>query len=297
MAGSNVRDLCRQGPWRHHDLSANGARFHVALGEHFAPDRPLVLLLHGFAQFWWAWRHQIPPLDAAGYAVAALDLRGHGASDKTPSGYDPATVAADVSGVVRSLGYDAAVLVGHDAGGTAAWATAAYAPAQVQALAAVSAAHPSHPASDWLSRLGLLLPGVAERVIMADGARWVEQRLRARAIDQGFLTPADAQLYREALRRWPSPRCALGPVRAATRERWLSRGRDYHRRLGVGVDVPLLLLRGRADPVLIRADLDRAAGHGRQRIDLVELDGVGHQAPEEDPDGVTAALVGWLGTL
>ena len=88
------------GPWQHRFVSANGARFHVAE----QGEGPLVLLLHGFPQFWWAWRHQMPALADAGYRVAAMDLRGYGASDKPPRGYDTFTLAADVASVIRSLG-------------------------------------------------------------------------------------------------------------------------------------------------------------------------------------------------
>ena len=129
MAGAGVRDILLDGPWRHREIAANGIRFHVAVGEQFAPTRPLILLLHGFGEFWWAWRHQIPALDAAGLSVAAMDLRGYGASDKTPRGYDPHTTAFDVAGVIKSLGFGSGVVVGHDWGGMAAWSTLAYAAA------------------------------------------------------------------------------------------------------------------------------------------------------------------------
>ena len=90
------------GPWQHRHVAANGARFHVA--EAGPADGPLVLLLHGFPEFWWAWRDQLPALAAAGYRAVAMDLRGYGGSDKTPDGYDPVTLAQDVSGVVKALG-------------------------------------------------------------------------------------------------------------------------------------------------------------------------------------------------
>jgi alpha-beta hydrolase superfamily lysophospholipase len=77
VAGAGVRDILLDGPWYHREIAANGIRFHVAVGEHFSPARDLVLL-HGFGEFWWAWRHQIPALDAAGLSVAAMDLRGYG---------------------------------------------------------------------------------------------------------------------------------------------------------------------------------------------------------------------------
>jgi alpha-beta hydrolase superfamily lysophospholipase len=73
-----------EGPWRHRFVAANGARFHVA--EAGDPDGPLVLFLHGFPQFWWAWRHQLAAAADAGYHAVAMDLRGYGASDKPPRG-------------------------------------------------------------------------------------------------------------------------------------------------------------------------------------------------------------------
>ena len=108
MAGAGVRDILLEGPWRHRDIAANGIRFHVAARPTLQPSRQLVVLLHGFGEFWWAWRHQLPALDEAGFSVAAMDLRGYGASDKTPRGYDPQTTAFDVTGVIKSLDSPAA---------------------------------------------------------------------------------------------------------------------------------------------------------------------------------------------
>ena len=73
------------GPWQHRFVSANGARFHVVEAGS-DPAAPLVVLLHGFPEHWWAWRHQLPALAAAGYRAVAMDLRGAGASDKPPQG-------------------------------------------------------------------------------------------------------------------------------------------------------------------------------------------------------------------
>jgi pimeloyl-ACP methyl ester carboxylesterase len=115
-------------------VAANGARFHVAV----AGDGPLVLLLHGFPTFWWTWRHQLPALAEAGYRVAAMDLRGFGASDKPPRGYDPRTMAEDASGVIRSLGDRDAVVVGQGLGGLVAWTLSVVHPRQVRRLVAVS---------------------------------------------------------------------------------------------------------------------------------------------------------------
>ena len=119
-------------------MAANGARFHIAE----VGDGPLVLLLHGFPQFWWTWRHQLTALAEAGFRAVAMDLRGVGGSDRTPRGYDPGNLALDVTGVIRSLGEPDAALVGHDLGGYLAWTAAAMRPKLVRRLAVCSMPHP-----------------------------------------------------------------------------------------------------------------------------------------------------------
>lgn len=76
-SGSVVRI---DGPWTHRDVAANGARFHITE----AGDGPLVLLLHGFPQFWWTWRHQLTALADAGFRAVAMDLRGWAAVTVRP---------------------------------------------------------------------------------------------------------------------------------------------------------------------------------------------------------------------
>jgi pimeloyl-ACP methyl ester carboxylesterase len=285
------------GPWEHLDIAANGARFHLAVGRRFAASRRLVVLLHGFAEFWWAWRHQLDPLDAAGYAVAALDLRGYGDSDKTPHGYDVRTTAGDVAGVIRGLGHRRAVLVGHDWGGVAAWATTAYVPEQVRALAMIAAPFPLgrgwHPPLAYAA-----LPGLAERRLIArDGAR-VERLLRERAApDRDWLSATDARRYREALGPWPSARCACEYARIYARDRFRAAGRDFRRRLHDLEPRPLLSIHGQLDPILSLAEMSAAGPYVGGRHQIVSLPGVGHLPHEEDPTACTAALLRWLDDL
>jgi pimeloyl-ACP methyl ester carboxylesterase len=101
------------GEWTHRFVSANGSRFHIVE----AGTGPLVLLLHGFPEFWAAWRHQIAALADAGFRAVAVDLRGYGASDKPPRGYDGYTMSADVVGLIRALGERTATIVGTGYGG------------------------------------------------------------------------------------------------------------------------------------------------------------------------------------
>ena len=95
-----------------------------------AGDGPLIVLLHGFPEFWYGWRLQIEPLAAAGFRVVAPDTRGYNLSSK-PDGvaaYDTGQLAADIRGLVQERGAETALLVGHDWGGTIAWATAMHHP-------------------------------------------------------------------------------------------------------------------------------------------------------------------------
>jgi pimeloyl-ACP methyl ester carboxylesterase len=300
VAGAGVRDILIEGPWRHRDIAANGVRFHVALGLSTTPDRPLVLLLHGFGEFWWAWRHQIPALDEAGFGVAAMDLRGYGASDKTPRGYDPQTTAADLAGVIRSLGHSEAILVGHDWGGMAGWATAALAPAQVRAMVSIAAPHPlSFP---WRAALRQLmfsqLPLLPERRIMADDGAFIERLLRERAgPDSDFLSAADARHYRDALMLWPSPHCALEYQRMFVRNSVRAAGRQYRRALQPPVPGPLLSIHGQLDPLVPLTAMAAAARYVRGPHHLVSLPGVGHLPHEEAPAAVNSALLDWLTAL
>ena len=168
------------GPWAHRTVSANGTRFHIAE----AGDGPLVLLLHGFPEFWWTWRHQLTWLPGAGFRAVAVDLRGYGGSDKPPRGYDLVTAADDAAGLIRALGEANAVVVGHGWGGLVAWTLAVYRPKVVGRLAVVSMAHPLRMRSAVLGdplgqgrrsgyAFGFQLPVLPERQLVRDEARRV----------------------------------------------------------------------------------------------------------------------------
>src|SRR3954451_6442288 len=105
-----------EGPWTHRIVPAHGIALHVAA----VGTGPLVLLVHGFPQFGWAWHQQLVDLADAGYRAVAVDLRGYGASDKPPRGYDSPTLAADMAALVTSLGQSDVIVVdlgpGHERG-------------------------------------------------------------------------------------------------------------------------------------------------------------------------------------
>lgn len=287
------------GPWTHRDVAANGARFHIAeLG-----DGPLVLLLHGFPQFWWTWRHQLPALAEAGFRAVAMDLRGVGGSDRTPRGYDPANLALDVTGVVRSLGEPDAALVGHGLGGYLAWTAAVMRPKLVRRLAVTSMPHPRN----WRAALlrdprqtvassfvwGLQRPWLPERRLVADEAAAVGELLREWS---GPRQPeaADVELYRRAMTIPSTAHCAVEPYRWMIRSMARPDGIQFNRRMKRPVLAPTLHLHGSLDPVIRSRSAAGSAAYVEAPYRWRLFDGLGHFPQEEDPVAFTTELVDWL---
>lgn len=300
-APPSLRDIIDvPGPWTHRQVAANGAQFHVAeMG-----TGPLVLCLHGFPEFWWTWRDQLPALAEAGYRVAAMDLRGYGGSDKTPRGYDPYTVSADVTGVVRALGRRSAVIVGHGWGGFFAWSAAVLRPGHVDAIAVLSMAHPLQMRRAMRSKaqraaarhaLRLQVPWRPERELIEDEGIEVERILRDWAGPGGSFPDAEASArYRAALSVWPAPHCSLEYHRWAFRSMLRPDGARFAAKMEPPVQVPVLQVHGGVDPAVLPETARASSQHVAGPYDWVELPGIGHFPQEEAPDVVSRQLVDWL---
>ena len=117
-------------------IATNGISLNIAE----AGKGPLVLLLHGFPESWYSWRHQFAPIAAAGYHVVAPDMRGYGKSDKPAeiTAYCQSEVVKDIIGLIPALGYDKAIVIGHDWGAPTAWACALNHPDVVRAVGGLS---------------------------------------------------------------------------------------------------------------------------------------------------------------
>ena len=288
------------GPWAHKNVSANGARFHVAeMGE-----GPLVLLLHGFPQFWWAWRHQMTALAEAGYRAAAMDLRGYGGSDKPPRGYDTFTLAADAASVIRSLGETEAVVVGHGWGGWIAWAMPTMQPGVTRAIAALGMPHPlvlrhasfTNPAQFRANAYlgGLQRPFVPERQ-MTHGSRYVERLLQQwSSLENPWPSAEEARRYAEAMTIPFVAHSAAEYYRWVVRSQLRLDGRRFAARLRRPVDVPALHLHGVDDGAVVASAATGSRAHVRGPFEEHFLAGVGHFLPEEAPDDVSRLLVGWV---
>ena len=170
-------------------------------------DVPLVVFLHGFPEHWWSWRHQLRAFADAGLWAVAPDLRGFNESDK-PAGvasYGAELLADDVAGLIRALGRETAIVVGHDWGGLVAWMFAQRHPRMLSRLAILNIPHPSRMIRGLLRPVQLrrswyvlffqLPAGIPERAIARND--WA--RLRETFAADG-LTKEEADVYVDAIR-------------------------------------------------------------------------------------------------
>ena len=305
MSTVDSASLLIDGPWEHRYVAANGARFHVAVAGPDDRDAPLVVLLHGIPQFWWAWRHQLPALAEAGYRVAAMDVRGTGGSDKPPVGYDVPTLAADVAGVIQSLGAADAVIVGSGTGGEIAWAMAGLHPDRVRAVAALAAPHPldtrGHPRAavrpSALRRLAFVqLPSFPEQALMEGDL--VARFLREWGGHPGWLDLRAETTYRSAARVPFAAHSQMEQLRWMVRSMPRPDGRRYHSILEESTrPVPVLQVHGGRDGLrpASRAALSKdTAALVASSYQFELLPQSGHYPAEEAPGLVTDLLLTWL---
>jgi len=294
------------GPWTHRDVSANGIRVHIAE----AGSGPLVLLLHGFGEFWWAWRHQLSTLAEAGYRAVAADLRGYGDSDKPPRGYDAWTLAGDVAGLVRALGERRAHLVGHAWGGLLAWTVASLHPRWVESVSVLGGAHPlalrdavgssllrrkqANQARAMLHLLRFQVPMRPERTLVADDAAALEKLMQSWSGPQWTRTDdfaETARTFRHAMLVPGVAHSALEYYRWAFRAQFRGEGRRFTSAVGLRVAAPVLQIHGTADTcILPKTARDSAPWHGpRSRFEM--LPEIGHFPHLEDPQRTSKTLL------
>ena len=292
-----------EGPWEHRFVAANGARFHVAE----QGEGPVVLLLHGFPQFWWAWRHQMQALADAGYRACAMDLRGYGASDKPPRGYDTRTSATDVASVLRSLGASRAAVVGHGWGGWIAWSMPTLQPTVTRAIASLSMPHPlvfrkasfANPrqlkANAYLG--GLQRPFVPERQMTVHGG-YVQRLLREWASPEGIWpSPEEARIYADAMALPFVAHSAAEYYRWVVRSQLRPEGWRFAAQMRTTITLPVLQLHGAHDRAVLPDTSSDSADYVTGPFTRQLVPGAGHFLPEEAPDVVNGALVSWLDTL
>ena len=284
--------------WKHERVEANGIDFHCVT----AGEGPLVLLLHGFPQFWYAWRHQIPAL-AERFKVVAPDLRGYGDTAKPPrvADYRTEVLAADVAGLVKAFGQQKAHVVGHDWGGAVAWMTAIQQSQVVDKLAVLNCPHPLVFGKALRSNLRQLsrswymfffqLPAIPELVFQLAPDQVVERMFRRMAIRKDTFSDEDLREFRAALEKPGALTAAINYYRATFRN--ISSLRQLER------EAPKIA----APTLLIWAENDVALGKeltygmeplfsGPLRIEYVPQ--CSHWVNEEQPELVNRLLLEFL---
>ncbi len=277
----------------HFDVRTNGVRLHVAAAG--PEDGPLVVLLHGFPEFWYAWRRYLPRLAAAGYRVWAPDQRGYNTSDKPArvSDYRLDVLAKDVVGLIDAAGRDRAAVFGHDWGAAVTWWTAMRHPARVRCAMPINTPHPiamrsyllRHPSQlkkSWYM-FAFQLPWLPERALTRDGGKLMFERMRRSGAPHAF-EDEDGPVYAGA---WAKPGAATAMVnyyRAAFR------GPAAFGAEAPEVTVPLRLVWGVKDNFLERglatASLPHAP-HGQ----LIEVPEAGHWVNHEEVETVSRAML------
>ncbi|NEB94868.1 alpha/beta fold hydrolase [Streptomyces bauhiniae] len=317
---------------RHRIVEVPAGRLHLAE----QGTGPLVLLVHGFPESWYSWRRQLPALAAAGYRAVAIDVRGYGRSSKPEAtdAYRMLGLVEDNVAVVRALGEESAVVVGHDWGSNIAAASALLHPGVFRAVGLLSVpyAPPGGPRpTDIFDRIGgpeqefyvsyFQEPGRAEAEIEPDVRGWLAGFYAALSADtmpaEGEPDPHFVALGSQMRDRFPA-----GPLPAWLSEedldvyaaefertgltgalnRYRNMDRDWedlasHR--GAPINQPALFVGGALDASTTwMADAIAAYPTTLPALSASHLlDDCGHWVQQERPDEVNSLLIDWLATI
>lgn len=273
-------------------VTTNGVKLHVV--EAGPQDGPLVVLLHGFPEFWYSWRKQIEALAAQGFRVVAPDQRGYNLSDK-PKGvasYAIDTLGADIAGLIDAYGGKKATVVGHDWGAAVAWWMGINRPEVLERLAILNVPHPAVMQKTLRKNLKQLLkswyifffqlPFAPETFFKAANFRIGAQSLVSSSRLNAF-SEQDLEQYRKAWAQPGAVRSMINWYRAALRK-------PTKMRRGGRVSVPTLMIWGAQDKFLSR-EMAQPSIERCERGELVFFENATHWVHEEEPQRVNELLI------
>ncbi len=278
------------GPWRHGYASVNGVKLHYAeMG-----SGPLVILLHGFPECWYEWRHVMTHL-APYFHVVAPDMRGYNWSDK-PSGvgeYKTATVAQDIVDLIEALGESRAYIVGHDWGGAIAWYMGMHHGTHINKLVVANAPHPAaferelkrfrQLGRSWYV-LFFQLPWLPEASIRLA----LRSTLQGSAATPGAFTQDALDVYMNNISQPGVATAMINYYRATFRQgpAWFKTGEQ-------SISMPTLLLWGMKDFALL-PELTEGLEEWIDDLRVVRIPDSGHWVPEEKPGVMSDNLIEFL---
>jgi pimeloyl-ACP methyl ester carboxylesterase len=289
-------------PLVHHEYAqVGGVRLHYARAG--TGDR-LVVLLHGFPECWYSWRHQITALAGEKYTVVAPDLRGYNLSDKPPRviDYRVSCLVDDVTGLIRHLGQKDAAVVGHDWGAVISWAVAFRHPEYVWKLAALQV--PSGGAwrknltfrqslASWYI-LFFQLPRIPEWFISRNNYEGLVDAFKKTTAKPGLITEEEIAVYVKAMSQRGSLTAALNYYRANFWSRFV---RPRSNKYGTGdakVRVPTLFIYGEKDTAVLPPSVRDVGAFVDAPYHELRIPEAAHWVQQEAPEKVTAALRSFL---
>ncbi|KAM3101388.1 alpha/beta fold hydrolase [Phormidesmis sp. 146-12] len=267
--------------WQHDRIFTNGIHLHyVTQG-----NGPLMLFLHGFPEFWYSWRKQIPEF-SQDYKVVAPDLRGYNESDKPPelAAYAMSELVADVKGIIEGLGYDHCILIGHDWGGAIAWNFAYAHPTMVEKLIILNLPHPAKFAQGLKTPQQLLrsayifffqIPVLPEVLIQLGDYQAIASVLPAMSVNKNAFAAEDIEAYKDAFAKRGTLTSALNYYRNSfrqglTREDWRT------------LEVPTLMIWGEDDTALGK-ELTYGTDKYVRDFQIKYIPNCGHWVQQEKP--------------
>jgi len=280
----------------HHYVNTNDITLHVVQAGPAAGE--VVVLLHGFPEFWYGWRHQIPFLAEAGYRVWAPDQRGYNLSDRPRAvgAYNLDLLAADVAGLIEASGRERVYVVGHDWGAAVAWWVALKYPELLKKLVILNVPHPvvmkryarthfRQMLKSWYI-LFFQLPWLPERLLGEDGFEVATEMLKATS-RQGSFSEAELAQYRRA---WDRPHALRGMINWY---RALFRTPQTERMDSLRVTVPTLIIWGRHD-VALEWEMARLSLEMCDDGHLETLEEATHWVQHDEPHRVNELIQGFL---
>lgn len=278
-------------------IDCDGVKLHAAKAG--ARDRPPVVLLHGFPEFWYSWRHQIPALVDAGFSVVAPDLRGYNLSDK-PAGrefYHLDRLVSDVACTVRSTGHSRAHIIGHDWGGILSWAFAGRHAELLDRLVIMNAPHmeayrrkarrPPQLFMSWYVAL-FCLPGISEFALSANNYAAIRDMFSNKTARKEAFSSTDIDKYVQAIAQPGALTAALNWYQCGM----LSAGGMIPARQA-RVNAPALIIWGELDPALHVSNLDGLEEFA-PHLHIHRIPQVSHWVQCEAANEVNATLIPFL---
>ena len=288
-------------PLRHDYAQLDGVRLHYA--ECGSGNEELVVLLHGFPEFWYSWRNQLSALGKRYHAVAP-DMRGYNLSDKPPrvEDYRIDLLVEDVIGLIHRLGASKAAVVGHDWGGGVAWAVAHKYPEHVSKLAVFQVP----PAAAWRANitfrqwrrswymLFFQLPRVPEWSIRRNNFAGLERVFKDTVVRKGCFSDGDIELYKEAMRQPGALTASINYYRANLRRVMFRRRDENNVKRDGRIRVPTLFIFGEQDFAIIPETVRGVGNYVAAPYREVRIPDSGHWVQNEAVDEVNSVLIDFL---